>query len=177
MAAGDGVTLPDADAEVARNAGTDDLATGDWPEAFLARTGETICVAVSPFTGCYEFFDESGECFFTLVPLLPTTENWIAPFRHAEEGTFPDDDLYAPWRLVDIWTLSHAEFAESAAPNVSKASAPRTRSGAGSISALLHRTTMTVRRLRRPFRIGVTGTFSPPLSSHLPSMVSSSMKI
>jgi hypothetical protein len=114
MAAGEGVLLPDADAELVRHAGTIDLAEGDWPEAFLSRAGGTICVAVSPLTGDYGFFDESGECFFTLVPVLPTTENWVAPFRRAEEGSFPDDDLYAPWRLVDVWSLSHAEFAESA---------------------------------------------------------------
>ena len=112
-AAGEGVLLPDADAELVRHAGTIDLAKGDWPEAFLSHAGETICVAVSPFNGDYEFFDESGECFFTLVPVLTTTENWVAPFRHAEEGTHPDDDLYAPWRLVDVWTLAHAESAES----------------------------------------------------------------
>ena len=112
MAAGEGVLLPDADAELVRHAGTIDLAEGDWPAAFHARAGGTICVAVSPLTGDYGFFDESGECFFTLVPVLPTTENWVAPFRRAEEGSFPDDDLYAPWRLVDVWSLSHAESAE-----------------------------------------------------------------
>ena len=94
--AGDGVTLPDPTTEIVRNAGAVDLARGDWPTAFLDRVGKTICVAVSPFTGNYEFFDETGDCFFTLVPAFPTTENWVAPFRHAEEGTFPDDDLYAP---------------------------------------------------------------------------------
>ena len=72
MAAGDGVTLPDPATEIVRHAGTADLARGDWPAAFLARAGGTICVAVSPFTGNYEFFDESGERFFTLVPVLPT---------------------------------------------------------------------------------------------------------
>ena len=116
MAAGDGVTLPDPDAEIVRFAGTVDLACGDWPEAFVAREGETVCLTVSPFTGCYEFFDESGEVFWTVVPSLPTTENWVAPFRHAESGPHPDDGLYAPWRLVDVWFLSHAksaEFAES----------------------------------------------------------------
>ena len=114
MAAGDGVTLPDPATEIVRHAGTIDLARGDWPAAVRARAGETICVAVSPFTGNYEFFDESGERFFTLVPVLPTTENWVAPFRHAEDGTFPDDALYAPWRLVDVWSLTHAESAEFA---------------------------------------------------------------
>ena len=113
MAAGDGVTLPDPATEIVRHAGTIDLVRGEWPEAFPSRAGEAICVAVSPFTGNYEFFDESGECFFTLVPVLPTTGNWVAPFRHAEDGTHPEDDLYAPWRLVDVWSLSHAEFAES----------------------------------------------------------------
>lgn len=48
MAAGDGVTLPDADAEIVRHAGTIDLSRGEWPEAFAARAGETVCVAVSP---------------------------------------------------------------------------------------------------------------------------------
>ena len=94
--AGDDVTLPDPATEIVRTAGAVDLARGDWPTAFLDRVGKTICVAVSPFTGNYEFFDETGDCFFTLVPAFPTTENWVAPFRHAEEGTFPDDDLYAP---------------------------------------------------------------------------------
>jgi hypothetical protein len=51
MAAGDGVTLPDPATEIVRHAGTIDLARGDWPAAFRARAGETICVAVSPFTG------------------------------------------------------------------------------------------------------------------------------
>ena len=126
MAAGDGVTLPDPATEIVRHAGTVDLARGDWPAAFHARAGKTVCVAVSPFTGNYEFFDETGECFFALVPVLPTTANWVAPFRHAEDGTHPEDDLYAPWRLVDVWTFSsgrdaptarptpHAGFAESA---------------------------------------------------------------
>lgn len=115
MASGAGVLLPDAERELSRFAGTVDLARGDWPAAFLARAGETIGVAVSPFTGNYEFFDESGECFFTLVPVLPTTDNWVAPFRHAEEGAHPDDALYAPWRLVDVWFLSHAESPEFSA--------------------------------------------------------------
>ena len=114
MAAGDGVTLPEADRELARFAGSADLERGDWPAAFAARAGETIRVAMSPLTGCYEFFDESGAVFWTVVPVLPTTENWVASFRHAEEGAFPDDALYAPWRLVDVWFLSHAEFVKSA---------------------------------------------------------------
>ena len=114
IAAGDGVTLPDADRELVRFAGTADLADGDWPGEFLARAGRTVCVAVSPHTGCYEFFDESGDVFWTVVPVLPTTDNWVAPFRHAEGRTHPDDDLYAPWRLVDVWLLSHAESAEFA---------------------------------------------------------------
>ena len=118
MAAGDGVTLPDPATEIVRHAGAIDLARGEWPAEFLARTGETVCVAVSPLTGNYEFFDESGDCFFTLVPVLPTTENWVAPFHHAEGGTSPDDDLYAPWRLVDVWTLSHAESAKAAELNL-----------------------------------------------------------
>ena len=112
MAAGDGVTLPEADRELARFAGSADLEHGDWPAAFAARAGETIRVAMSPLTGCYEFFDESGAVFWTVVPVLPTTENWVASFRHAEEGAFPDDALYAPWRLVDVWFLSHAEASE-----------------------------------------------------------------
>ena len=102
MAAGDGVTLPEADRELARFAGAADLERGDWPAAFAARAGETIRVAMSPLTGCYEFFDESGAVFWTVVPVLPTTENWVASFRHAEEGAFPDDALYAPWRLFRI---------------------------------------------------------------------------
>ena len=114
MAAGDGIMLPDANLELVRFAGTVDLARGDWPESFVARSGETICVAVSPLTGYYEFFDERGEVFWTVVPVLPTTENWVAPFRHAEDGPHPDDGLYAPCRLVDVWFLSHAEFAKSA---------------------------------------------------------------
>ena len=68
IVSGDGVTLPDAERGIAHVAGTVDLAPGDWPDAFLARTGETVCVAVSPFTGCYEFFDETGEVFWTVVP-------------------------------------------------------------------------------------------------------------
>ncbi len=112
IVSGEGVTLPDAEREIARAAGTVDLAAGDWPDAFLVRAGEKVCVAVSPFTGCYEFFDESGSVFWTVVPVLPTTDNWVAPFRHAEPGPSPDDDLYAPWRLVDVWMLSHAESAE-----------------------------------------------------------------
>ncbi len=111
MAAGDGVTLPDADLELVRFAGRVDLARGDWPEAFGVRAGRTICVAVSPFSGNYEFFDMRGEVFWTVMPVLPTTENWVAPFRHAEDGTHPDDNLYVPWRLVDVWFLSHAESA------------------------------------------------------------------
>lgn len=114
IASGDGITLPDAELEIVRHAGTVDLARGEWPEAFRARAGETVCVAVSPFTGCYEFFDESGAVFWTVVPVSPTTDNWVAPFRHAEAGPKPDDGLYAPWRLVDVWKLSHAESAESA---------------------------------------------------------------
>ena len=51
MAAGDGIMLPDANLELVRFAGTVDLARGDWPESFVARSGETICVAVSPLTG------------------------------------------------------------------------------------------------------------------------------
>ncbi len=114
IAAGDGITLPDADRELVRFAGTADFAEGDWPAEFLARAGQAVRVAVSPVTGCYEFFDESGAVFWTVVPVLPTTDNWVAPFRHAEEGSFPGDDLYAPWRLVDVWFLSHAESAENA---------------------------------------------------------------
>ena len=112
LASGEGVLLPDADAELVRFAGTVDLAEGDWPDEFRTRTGQRICVAVSPFTGCYEFFGESGEVFWTVVPFSPTTENWVAPFRHAEPGPTPDDALYESWRLVDVWLLSHAESAE-----------------------------------------------------------------
>ena len=112
MAAGDGVTLPDAGRELVRHAGTIALARGEWPEEFAERAGETVLVAVSPFTGCYEFFDARGKAFWTVVPVSPTTENWVAPFRHAEEGEHPDDGLYAPWRLADEWYLSGAESAE-----------------------------------------------------------------
>ena len=129
MAAGDGVTLPDPATDVPRNAGTIDLACGEWPAAFHARAGEAVCVAVSPFTGNYEFFDETGECFFVLVPVLPTTANWVASFRHAEEGTFPDDNLYAPWRLVDVWSLTNAESAKSSERGLAKAAMPPPRSG------------------------------------------------
>ena len=59
IAAGDGITLPDAEREIARFAGTVDLSRGDWPETFFAHEGETVCVAVSPFTGNYEFFDNA----------------------------------------------------------------------------------------------------------------------
>ena len=109
LAAGDGVAFPDAEREFVRFAGVVDLSDGDWPAEFLAKAGQTVCVAVSPVTGCYEFFEESGSVFWTVVPVLPTTDNWVAPFRHAEEGSFPDDDLYAPWRLVDVWKLSFGE--------------------------------------------------------------------
>ena len=54
IAAGDGIALPDAGRELVRFAGTVDLADGDWPGEFLARAGRTVCVAVSPHTGCYE---------------------------------------------------------------------------------------------------------------------------
>ena len=124
MAAGDGVTLPDADAELARFAGMVDVAHGDWPDAFRSRAGETICVAVSPFTGNYEFFDETSEVFWTVVPAFPTTENWVAPFRHAEDGPFPDDALYAPWRLVDVWFLSTTEHTEDTEGGASSPSEP-----------------------------------------------------
>ena len=113
LAAGDGALLPDAERALARHAGTVDLARGDWPEAFAERAGETVRVTVSPFTGCYEFFDEAGEVVWTVVPVAATTENWVAPFRHAEMGERPDDALYESWRLVDVWLLSHAENAES----------------------------------------------------------------
>ena len=109
LATGDGVALPDAEREFVRFAGVVDLSDGDWPAEFLAKAGQTVCVAVSPVTGCYEFFDESGSVSWTVVPVLPTTDNWVAPFRHAEGGTHPDDDLYAPWRLVDVWKLSFGE--------------------------------------------------------------------
>ena len=114
LAAGDGALLPDAERALARHAGTVDLARGDWPEAFAERAGETVRVTVSPFTGCYEFFDEAGEVVWTVVPVAATTENWVAPFRHAEMGERPDDALYESWRLVDVWLLSHAENAENA---------------------------------------------------------------
>ncbi len=131
IVSGDGATLPDANLELARFAGTVDLARGDWPGAFFARAGETVCVAVSPFTGCYEFFDESGSVFWTVMPVLPTTENWVAPFRRAEGGAHPDDALYAPWRLVDVWLLSHAESAEFSG-RARAPSAPRLESHAES---------------------------------------------
>ena len=134
MAAGEGVLLPDADAELVRHAGTIDLAEGDWPAAFHAHAGETVCVAVSPTTGDYGFFDESGECFFALAPVLPTTDNWVAPFRHAEPGPSPDDDLYAPWRLVDVWLLSTTEDTEgeggASSPSEPRRLGPRADSAA-----------------------------------------------
>ena len=131
LVAGDGVLLPDAQSELVRFAGTIDLAEGDWPAEFLARAGRSVCVAVSHETGFYEFFDETGTVFWTVVPVLPTTDNWIAPFRHAERGTHPDDDLYASWRLVDVWQLTHAEFAEaeSLTGSAEKTAAPGLRGG------------------------------------------------
>ena len=124
IAAGDGITLPDAEREIAHFAGTVDLSRGDWPETFFAHEGETVCVAVSPFTGNYEFFDRLGEVFWTVVPAFPTTENWVAPFRHAEDGTFPDDALYAPWRLVDVWRLSTTEHTEDTEGGANSPSEP-----------------------------------------------------
>ena len=116
MASGDGITLPDALVDVARHAGTIDLDEGAWPQAFLARRGETIAVAVSPTTGNYEFFDADGRVFWTLVPAVPTTENWVAPFRRAS-AAFPTCDADAPAmptsfsgfaRTFSIWPMSCA---------------------------------------------------------------------
>ena len=102
---GDGIALPDPLLEVVRIAGTIDLDEGSWPRAFFDRRGEMIGIAVSHATGRYEFFDENGEVFWTIEPVLATTENWIAPFRRVTDEPDETDGLFAPWRCVDLWTL------------------------------------------------------------------------
>ena len=126
MAAGEGVMLPDADAALERPCGAIDPASGAWPDAFLDRLGQRIFVAVSPETGAYEFFDEAGDVFWTVTPVLPTTENWVAPFRRFTAAPSPDDALYAPWRLVDVWTVGDVPSSRAPAP----AALRRTRSSA-----------------------------------------------
>ena len=109
IVSGEGLALPDPDVAVVLKAGSVDLGLGDWPEGFLSRAGETVAVAVSPESGNYEFSDETGEIFFTLVPAAPTTENWVAPFRRAAASPSPVDPLYHPSRVVMLWRLSGLE--------------------------------------------------------------------
>ncbi|MBR1837162.1 MAG: hypothetical protein IJ783_07720, partial [Kiritimatiellae bacterium] len=109
IVSGEGIALPAADVSVVLKAGSVDLGLGDWPEEFLSRAGETVSVSVSPETGFYEFSDESGETFYTLVPAAPTTGNWVAPFRRAGDAPAPVDPLYHPSRVVMLWRLSGRE--------------------------------------------------------------------
>ena len=98
IVSGDGVTLPDAERGIARVAGTADLAAGDWPDAFLVRAGETVCVAVSPFTGCYEFFDESGERVTGDVRRNWCPDDWCG---EDERGFYPDADSLPQKDLIE----------------------------------------------------------------------------
>ncbi|MBR1835660.1 MAG: hypothetical protein IJ783_00065, partial [Kiritimatiellae bacterium] len=105
IVSGEGIALPAADVSVVLKAGSVDLGLGDWPEEFLSRAGETVCVSVSPETGFYEFSDETGETFYTVVPAVPTTENWVAPFRRAGDVPASADSLYHSSRVVMLWRL------------------------------------------------------------------------
>ncbi|MBR1608154.1 MAG: hypothetical protein IJ678_00890, partial [Kiritimatiellae bacterium] len=119
---GEGMILPDEDVVVMLKAGSVALDEGVWPDEFLARAGETVAVAVSPDTGEYEFFDEAGEPFFTIVPALPTTENWVAPFRRATDAPAPTDPLLHPSRVVMLWKLAYkADFPAAKNANFSAA--------------------------------------------------------
>ncbi|MBR1836892.1 MAG: hypothetical protein IJ783_06350, partial [Kiritimatiellae bacterium] len=109
VVSGEGAVLPDPDIAVVLKAGSIDLSTGTWPAEFLSRSGETVSVSVSPETGCYEFSDSSGETFYTVVPAVPPTDNWDAPFRRAGDAPAPVDPLYHPSRVVMLWRLSGRE--------------------------------------------------------------------
>ncbi|MBR1836491.1 MAG: hypothetical protein IJ783_04320, partial [Kiritimatiellae bacterium] len=121
---GEGMILPDEDVAVALKAGTVALDEGDWPEPFWSRAGETVAVAVSPETGEYEFFDEAGEPFFSIVPAVPTTENWVAPFRRATDEPAPTDPLLHPSRVVMLWTLGESGKRKAESGNARGSSTP-----------------------------------------------------
>ena len=80
-----------------------------WPNAFLSRIGETISVRISALTGFYEFRDETGELFWVEFPFAPILWNWVASFLRPFFVSEPDDELLAPWRLIDEWTLVSGE--------------------------------------------------------------------
>lgn len=82
------------------------LLNGQWPQAFLNRVGESICVQVSPESGCYEFSDADGQVFWIEYPFAPLTNNW--PVLFLRPGSVSDESniLLAPWRLADIWPLA-----------------------------------------------------------------------
>ena len=105
MVEGDGGTIPDPDQAVVRKAGTIDVSVGEWPDPFRDRVGHSVYLAVSQETGNYEFMDEDGTVFWTIVPVLATTENWVAPFRRFSDAASESDAFYSPWRLWDIWNV------------------------------------------------------------------------
>jgi hypothetical protein len=105
MVEGDGGTIPDPDQAVVRKAGTIDVSVGEWPDPFRDRVGHSVYLAMSQETGNYEFMDEDGTVFWTIVPVLATTENWVAPFRRFSDVASESDALYSPWRLWDVWNV------------------------------------------------------------------------
>lgn len=105
IVSGEGAVLPDPDIAVVLKAGSFDLSAGTWPAEFRSRAGETVSVSVSPETGCYEFSDSSGETFYTVVPVVPTTENWVAPVRRAGDAPAPADPLFHPSRVAMLWRI------------------------------------------------------------------------
>ncbi|MGN0844127.1 MAG: hypothetical protein ACI4QT_02755, partial [Kiritimatiellia bacterium] len=75
-----------------------------WPAAFQSRVGESVYLRISQTTGCYEFTDEDGMLFWTIVPDTPLTRDWITPFLSPLQ--LATQDLYSPFRLVREWRLT-----------------------------------------------------------------------
>ena len=109
VVSGEGVMYPGEDSASRTNP---QLALLDesWPDAFLARIGETVSVRVSTLTGCYEFSDEDGTVFWIEIPVAPLTWNWTAPFLRPFAGPGDDPSILSPWHFADRWTLSTKEL-------------------------------------------------------------------
>ena len=115
IVSGEGAVFPDPSLALVMKAGAIRLDSGDWPEVFHTRAGDTISVSISPDSSRYEFRDGNGTLLWTEIPDSVPPDGWVASFRRASEDPSPMDPLFDPSRIMMLWSVLDGDNPQSQA--------------------------------------------------------------